>query len=172
MPQNYNIGGVLMKRFIPLLLVIVLSITALSTSLGVLAGKELGGRERLYVGASLMLGDVFGLGLDVYYPISSFETAGEELSRAQLIEADPGLFLSLSMDNVKLYGFVGPMVIFDLQTYDYQMLPLSTLRGKAGIKIKLGGLSLFAEGLTSFTYSPEFATSGIYAVHGGISLGF
>ena len=160
-----------MKRFMVLLVVASIAAVAMSATLGVMAGKELGGRGRMYVGAQATLGEALGLGVDVYYPISSFESAEEELSNVQIVEVDPGLFLSLKFSDTKIYAFVSPMVIMNIKTMDYQIVPMNTLRGKLGVRFKLGAFSAFVEGITAFRYSP-FATSGAYGAQGGISLGF
>ena len=160
-----------MRRVFLALVIVTAAITIFPSSLGILAGKEFGGRERFYVGASVALGDGAGLGVDVYYPISSFESAAEEISEAKLIEIDPGLFLALRFESLKIYAFAGPVVIFNLESYQYSTLPFDTLRGKVGFKLKMGAFSIFAEGITLFTYSP-FATSGVYGVQGGVALGF
>ncbi len=160
-----------MKKLLVLLSVVFIAAMAMSMTLGVLAGKEFGGRERMYVGAQATLGETLGIGLDVYYPISSFEKVAEEISSAQIIEIDPGLFLALRLSSMKVYAFVSPMIIMNIQTMDYQVLPMNTLRGKLGVRFKLGALSAFVEGITAFQYSP-FATSGVYGAQGGISLGF
>ena len=160
-----------MRKLLVFLAVISIAAVAMSATLGVMAGKEFGGRERMYLGVQATLGETLGLGIDAYYPISSFESAVEEISSAQIIEIDPGLFLALKFSDTKLYAFVSPMVIMNIQTMDYQIVPMSTLRGKLGVRFKLGAFSAFLEGITAFQYSP-FATSGVYGAQGGISLGF
>ncbi len=160
-----------MRKLLVVSVVVLITAVAMSATLGVMAGKEFGGRDRYYLGAQATLGGALGLGIDVYYPISSFESAAEELSNAQIVEVDPGLFLSLKFSDTKIYAFVSPMIALNIQTMEYQMKPIDTLRGKLGVRFKAGIFSIFIEGITAFQYSP-FATSGIYGAQGGISLGF
>ena len=155
-----------------LLTALLVSTLLVASSVGILAGKEMGGRERMYVGVSAMLGDSFGLGVDVYKTVASFESIGEELSEIDLIEVDPGIFLALRLEDLKIYAFVSPMVILNTSDFSYSLYPIDTLRAKIGAKFKVGTFSIFVEGLTSFIYKPSFATSGIYSFQGGLAVGF
>jgi len=159
-----------MKRFFVVLLVLSLASVFLATSLRVFAGKEIGGRERYYLGASLKTDDLVGLGIDVMHPTEAFSTATEELSKADTLELDPYLYLNFGQDT-KLYAGVGAIVVVDLKTYDFSLFSKDILRGKIGISTSLGIINLFAEGIGAFSYNP-FATTGIYGVQAGIGLNF
>ena len=159
-----------MKRFFVVLLVLSLASVFLATTLGVFAGKEIGGRERFYLGATFKTDDLLGLGIDVMHPVKDFSTATEELSDVDVLELNPLLYLNFGQDT-KIYIGVGPIIIMDIETYDFSLYSKDILRGKAGISMNLGMITLFAEGVTAFSYSP-FATTGIYGIQGGIGLNF
>jgi len=159
-----------MKRFLVVLLVLSFASIFLATTLGVFAGKEIGGRERFYLGATFKTDDILGIGLDMIYPIASFSTATDELSNANSLELDPYLYLNLDL-GIKVYAGVGAIVLVDLSTFDFTLYSTKVLRGKLGTSINLKGINLFAEGTAAFTYSP-FATTGIYGAQAGISLNF
>ena len=158
-----------MKRSLVLLVLLSATIAVFGLSIGVLAGKEMGGLNRYYVGASLNTGGLIGLGLDAYYVVSSFENAGEELQNASVFELDPLLLLNLELGVVELYAGAGPMVIFNVETMNFELYSTALLRFKVGAGINIGIIRIFLDGLTSFSYSP-FATTGIYSVQLGVGL--
>ncbi|MCD6449975.1 MAG: hypothetical protein J7L34_05665 [Thermotogaceae bacterium] len=159
-----------MRRFLVFLFVLSLASVFLATSLGVFGGKEIGGRERFYLGAIFKTDDLIGIGLDAIYPVESFSSAANELSGANSLELDPYLYLNLDL-GLKVYAGVGAIVLIDLNTFNFTLYSTEVLRGKVGASIKLGSLSVFAEGIAAFTYSP-FATTGIYGAQAGICLNF
>lgn len=160
-----------MKKLCLFVLILVFSSILFATSLGVFAGKEISGRERIYLGAKLSTGGFLGIGLDLIYPIESFESATEELSNAKFFELDPYLLLNLDIGGMVLYAGIGTMATIDTNTFDFLLYSSELLRGKVGISTSFKGLGFFAEIISAFTYSP-FGTTGIYGVQGGVSLNF
>ncbi len=160
-----------MKRFI-LICFMLVGVMGLSSSLGILAGQELGGRNRFFIGLKADVGDTLRFGVDMLYPVSSISSVAEEISEIQTLEVDLLVLLSINISDFRVYAGGGPIMILDLETFTTNFYSLDTFRMKVGGSYKLGDFSVFIETSTLFTYQPTFMLGNVYAVQGGIALGF
>ncbi len=139
-------------------------------SIGALVGKEFGGSNRLYVGATLNSGGLVAVGLDAYYSVTSFETVGEELQNIQILELDPMLLLNFDLEGASIYAGAGPIIMFDVDNFQFELFSMYIVKAKVGASISLGAVSLFVEGSTLGSYNP-IMTTGIYSLQLGVALG-
>ena len=160
-----------MRKALVAISTLVLVVGVFGLSLGIVAGKEFGGSQRLYVGATLNSGGIIGVGLDAYYLVTSFESLGEELQNISFLELDPLLLVNLNLGGISLYAGAGPIVLFNVTSFDFSLFSTTVLRVKAGVKLSLGAVSLILEGLTAASYNP-IMTTGIYSLQAGVALGY
>ena len=159
-----------MKKSFLIISILLLSSVFFAASLGVFGGKEISGRERFYLGASLKGDSIVGLGVDILVPIDSSEVT-EGISNVNFLELDPYLYLNIDIGNILLYTGIGPISVVDISNFNFTLYSNMTLRGKIGVSINMKSVGLFLETITAFTYSP-LATTGIYGIQGGIKLNF
>ncbi|QTA37997.1 hypothetical protein JYK00_00125 [Thermosipho ferrireducens] len=155
-----------------LLLLILLIVTTLmfAVDLGVLAGTEIGGRQRTYIGVQFgTTASLIGLSLDVYYPISFEELEEIEFEDITLVEFDPYLLLVIPLRDLKIYAGAAPILLLDLEEGGLGLYSDEVFHVKAGVKIG-SGIAFTLEVLTTMTL--DFMSTGIYAVTAGLGLSF
>lgn len=159
-----------MKRLLVLVGVLV-AVIGMSFELSVLGGMELGGRNRPFIGARVgTLSGGISLMLEGYYPISNFEEIENiNIGEIRFIEFDPYLYLALPLFTNLIYVGIAPIIIVDLDNFDFSLYSMELFHVKAGLRFGQG-IVFFIEGMTTMTTS--FQSLGIYAVSAGIGIGF
>ncbi len=159
-----------MKKLLLTSVFLLLFLMAFSAELSLIGGMELSGKTRQFVGARLAFLDGFiGLSLEVYSPVSSFESSTQDLQNVKFVEIDPYLLLNLGMGEIKLYAGVAPIFITNVQTMEFGLFSTSLFHAKLGLRYGKG-ISFFVDGMTTFT--TKFESTGIYSVAAGIGLNF
>jgi hypothetical protein len=158
------------KKILLILVVILAFSSVFAAQISLVGGMELSGKSRNFVGLKVsFLDDLLGLSIDVYSPVSSFESSADELQNVELIEIDPYILLNLKLDSLKMYAGVAPIIIADIKTYDVGLFSTSLFHAKVGLSYGKG-IVFSVDGIT--TLSTQFKSTGIYSVSAGIGLGF
>lgn len=150
-----------MKKWLIFVLVLSFSSIFLATSLSFFAGKDQNFYDSFYLGVSLKTVGLMGLGVDLIYPISSYEN---------YLEIDPYFYLNINIGKISLYSGIGGFALLNLSISDFEDTT-GVYRGKIGVSFNMQNIDLFLETITIFFY-PPFNTSSYYGLHGGLSLNF
>lgn len=160
-----------MRRVLLVTLLVPLSVAVLGLELSVLGGMELGGRGRPYIGARVgTLSAGLSLMLEAYYPLSSFEAAGEiRFEDIKVLEIDPFLYLGIPIGKTLLYVGAAPILVFNVDTFEFALYSAELFHVKIGTRFG-EGLVFLVEGMT--TLNTSFQTLGVYAITLGVGIGF
>lgn len=176
-----------MKKVLVLLTFIILVSHIFSLNVGLLGGIELGGRERIYLGArSGILAFPIGLLVDVFLPFNPFnlenETNNGEMGSndnlmkiqsnnildSNFLEINPFLLLSIPFNNLFIYSGAAPIIIFDIEQLGFSFYG-EWVKLKAGLQYGESFI-VFLEGMTAMNF--DFQFSGVFSIHAGFGIRF
>ncbi|ABR31347.1 hypothetical protein SU69_07630 [Thermosipho melanesiensis] len=155
-----------------ILFILIFSNIYFSMFLGANIGKELGGKNRYVLGTEIgSYSSIIALSLNLYYPMSGtdLDLENTNFSNIKLVEIDPYLSLNLKISSSAIYVGVAPILIADLETFEFGLYSRDIFHGKIGLKTG-APITISLEAITTFNL--EFLSTDIYTINLGIGLTF
>lgn len=162
-----------MRRIIVVvaLVVLVVSATSFAAEIGILAGKEMNGRQRYLAGFDFRTTVGFwGLDIQAFAPLGA-ELDFSKLGEVNVAQISPFLQITLPLGGIGIYAGAAPIIVVDLNTWDFGLFSTKAVYVKGGIETTSGNIMVFAEAMSVLDYM-ALKINGIYSVHAGIGLRF
>ncbi len=162
-----------MRRIIVVvaLVVLVVSATSFAAELGIFAGKEMNGRQRYLAGFDFRTtSGLWGIDIQAFAPLGA-ELDFSKLGELNVAQISPFLQFNLPLGGIGLYVGAAPIIVVNLNTWDFGLFSTRAVYVKGGIETTSGDIMVFAEAMSVLDYT-VFKINGIYSAHLGIGLRF